>query len=62
MIKGKLFIGGLSWDTTIEGLRNFFSKFGEVVDVSVMTDRNTGRSRGQPFFFSNLILNMKWWW
>lgn len=45
----KLFIGGLSWDTSDVGFSNFFSRFGEVVDAVVMRDRMTGASRGFGF-------------
>ena len=45
----KLFIGGLSWDTTDETLREAFEKFGEITDAKVITDRDTGRSRGFAF-------------
>jgi RNA recognition motif-containing protein len=45
----KLFIGGLSWDTTDEGLRGAFEKFGEIVEARVIADRDTGRSRGFGF-------------
>lgn len=45
----KLFVGGLSWDTTAEDLRAAFSKFGNIVDVAVIPDRATGRSRGFGF-------------
>ena len=45
----KLYVGGLSWDTTDEGLRNAFAKFGEVSEVAVIKDRDTGRSRGFGF-------------
>jgi RNA recognition motif-containing protein len=45
----KLFIGGLSWDTTTEDLRTAFSNFGNIVDAVVITDRSTGRSRGFGF-------------
>ncbi|OGD06199.1 RNA-binding protein [Candidatus Amesbacteria bacterium RIFOXYB1_FULL_47_13] len=45
----KLFVGGLSWDTTDEGLRNFFSGTGNVVSASVVMDRFSGKSRGFGF-------------
>jgi cold-inducible RNA-binding protein len=45
----RLFIGGLSWDTDDNGLRNAFEGFGELDDVKVITDRDTGRSRGFGF-------------
>ncbi|MDY0060477.1 MAG: RNA-binding protein [Myxococcota bacterium] len=45
----KLFVGGLSWDTTDEGLRKAFVPFGEVTEAKVITDRETGRSRGFGF-------------
>jgi cold-inducible RNA-binding protein len=45
----KLFVGGLSWDTSDPGLRAAFEEFGEVVDAKVITDRDTGRSRGFGF-------------
>lgn len=45
----RLFIGGLSWDTTEESLRAAFGAFGEVVDAAVVKDRTTGESRGFGF-------------
>lgn len=45
----KLFIGGISWDTNEDDLREHFSKFGEVAEVVIMKDRNTGRARGFGF-------------
>ncbi|PNH12873.1 RNA-binding protein Musashi 2 [Tetrabaena socialis] len=45
----KLFLGGLSWDTTEEKLKEYFSKYGEVQDVVVMKDRLTRRPRGFGF-------------
>jgi len=45
----KLFVGGLSWGTTDEGMRGAFEKFGAVEDAKVIMDRETGRSRGFGF-------------
>lgn len=45
----KLFVGGLSWNTDDAGLQEAFGKFGELVDAKVITDRETGRSRGFGF-------------
>jgi RNA recognition motif-containing protein len=51
---GKMFIGGLSWQTTAEGLRDYFSKFGEVNECMVMRDPQTKRARGFGFItFAN---------
>merc|ERR1711920_716729 len=41
-----VFVGGLSWDTTTETLRATFEECGDIIYAGVMTDRNTGRSRG----------------
>ncbi len=50
----KLFIGGLSWNTTDESLRAKFEEFGEVTDAVVIREKDTGRSRGFGFVeFSN---------
>ena len=48
-MNNKIFIGGLSWGTNEDGLRESFSKFGEITDARVITDRATGRSRGFGF-------------
>ena len=45
----RLFVGGLSFSTSSEGLRDAFARFGPVQSAAVMTDRETGRSRGFGF-------------
>ncbi|CAO2823588.1 unnamed protein product [Amaranthus hypochondriacus] len=49
MDSGKLFIGGISWDTNEDRLREYFQTFGEVVATVIMKDRTTGRARGFGF-------------
>lgn len=46
---GKLFIGGISWDTDEDRLRSYFGAYGEVVEAVIMRDRTTGRARGFGF-------------
>lgn len=45
----KLFVGGLSWETTDKELREHFHAYGEIESINVKTDPNTGRSRGFAF-------------
>src|SRR5262245_56458041 len=45
----RLFVGGLSFTTSTDGLREAFARFGAVQSAAVMTDRETGRSRGFGF-------------
>ena len=48
-MSNKLFVGSLSWNTDDDALRNAFEEFGEVTDAKVITERDTGRSRGFGF-------------
>ncbi|XP_058979516.1 ribonucleoprotein RB97D-like isoform X1 [Musca domestica] len=45
----KLFLGGLSANSTEDSLRKFYQQFGEVIDITVRRDPTTGRSRGFGF-------------
>lgn len=45
----KLYVGNLAWSTSSEGLRSIFEQYGSVTDAVVVTDRETGRSRGFGF-------------
>ncbi|XP_037955668.1 RNA-binding protein squid isoform X2 [Teleopsis dalmanni] len=50
----KLFVGGLSWETSEKELRDHFGKYGEIESINVKTDPQTGRSRGFAFIvFTN---------
>jgi RNA recognition motif-containing protein len=45
----KIYVGNLSYGTTDDGLRNLFASYGEVDSVSIITDRDSGRSKGFGF-------------
>lgn len=45
----KLFVGGLAWASDDARLGEAFSQFGEITEAKVITDRETGRSRGFGF-------------
>ena len=45
----KLFVGGLPFATSNDQLRDLFAEIGEVASATVVTDRDTGRSRGFGF-------------
>jgi len=49
MMMKKIYVGNLSYRTTENDLRQQFEKFGVVNQVSVITDRETGRSKGFAF-------------
>ncbi|CAO2641481.1 Cold-inducible RNA-binding protein [Lemmus lemmus] len=53
--EGKLFVGGLSFDTNEQALEQVFSKYGQISEVVVVKDRETQRSRGFGFVtFENI--------
>ena len=45
----RLYVGNLSFNTTADGVRTAFQQFGNVSDVHLVTDRETGQSRGFAF-------------
>lgn len=45
----KVFVGGLAWSTTQQSLEQAFGRFGEIEEAVVVTERDTGRSRGFGF-------------
>ncbi|VDO57355.1 unnamed protein product [Haemonchus placei] len=54
----KIFVGGLTGNTTIEVMREFYQQFGELIDVVVVRDPNTKRSRGFGFVTFACIANV----
>ena len=45
----KLYVGNISFDTDESGLRSHFAQYGEVTSATIVTDRDSGRSRGFGF-------------
>lgn len=45
----RIYVGNLNFDTTEQELQDAFSQFGDVQEAAVITDRETGRSRGFGF-------------
>ncbi|KAK7283482.1 hypothetical protein RIF29_13031 [Crotalaria pallida] len=45
----KVFVGGLAWETQSETMRRYFDQFGDILEAVVITDKNTGRSKGYGF-------------
>ncbi|XP_068634809.1 uncharacterized protein [Aristolochia californica] len=45
----KIFVGGLAWETHRETMKRYFEQFGEIQEAVVITDKNTGRSKGYGF-------------
>jgi len=70
----KIFVGGLPTDLSLEGLRDYFTNFGEVVDCVIVSDKDTKQSRCFGFVqfttcqaveevmrrYYEIIINGKW--
>jgi len=52
-MSAKLFVGNLSFETTSDEIRDLFSEVGPVESCQVITDRDTGRSKGFGFVEMN---------
>jgi RNA recognition motif-containing protein len=48
-MSNRLYVGNLSFHTSEDTLRDAFGQFGDVTEVRIVTDRETGRSRGFAF-------------
>lgn len=53
----KIFVGGLPYHTTDSSLRKYFEVFGEIEEAVVITDRQTGKSRGYGFVSITIIIS-----
>ncbi|KAK7301197.1 hypothetical protein RJT34_12058 [Clitoria ternatea] len=45
----KVFVGGLAWETPTEEMRKYFEQFGDILEAVIITDKNTGKSKGYGF-------------
>ena len=52
----KIFVGGLPYHTTDDSLRDFFQQFGDIEEAVVITDRQTGKSRGYGFVSTSISI------
>lgn len=48
-LKNKLFVGSLPWSITSDSLAELFAQYGEITEAMVISDRDTGRSKGFGF-------------
>ncbi|KAA0045536.1 glycine-rich RNA-binding protein 1-like [Cucumis melo var. makuwa] len=48
-VEYRCFVGGLAWATDSNALEKAFSPFGDIVEAKIVSDRETGRSRGFGF-------------
>ena len=55
----KLFVGGLPYHTTDKSLREHFEVYGDIDEAVVITDRQTGKSRGYGFVSTDTYKNLK---
>lgn len=49
MNESKIYVGNLSYDTTEDELRDYFSQFGTIAEIKLISDYQTGRPKGFGF-------------
>lgn len=49
MNQAKIYVGNLSYNTTEDGLRDFFTQYGTIEELKLISDSQTGRSKGFGF-------------
>ena len=54
----KIFVGGLPYHTTDDSLRDYFAVFGDIEEAVVITDRQTGKSKGYGFVSTNDLFSI----
>jgi len=52
----KVFVGGLAWETPTDEMRTYFEQFGDILEAVIITDKNTGKSKGYGFVCLSLTL------
>ncbi|KAF4348066.1 hypothetical protein CsatB_008136 [Cannabis sativa] len=45
----KVFVGGLAWETPTDEMHRYFEQFGDILEAVIITDKNTGKSKGYGF-------------
>lgn len=54
----KVFVGGLAWETPTDEMRTYFEQFGDILEAVIITDKNTGKSKGYGFVCLSLCLSI----
>lgn len=54
----KVFVGGLAWETPTDEMRRYFEQFGEILEAVIITDKNTGKSKGYGFVSSLISMSI----